>query len=113
MHDAIPALKAAADGSVAGYMDILDFVQITQVDRESAKRYFLAVGLLSGRGGSQVFSVGTSSLNYEYPLDVEGSPHSDVGQDRQGRQILFWNYSQIYGTTKRPERVALARYRHR
>jgi hypothetical protein len=87
-------------GSVAGYTDDIDFVQVTQVDSESGKRYLLVVGQLAGRGGSQVYSVGTSSLNYEYPLDVPGSPHSDVGQDREGRQIFFANYAQIYGATK-------------
>ncbi|MFN0104521.1 MAG: hypothetical protein ACKV2U_20840 [Bryobacteraceae bacterium] len=72
----------------------VDFPQITQVDRESGKRYVLLISAPQGL----VFSVGSGELNYEYPLILPGAePHSDVGQDDNGRQIFFWNFPEIYG----------------
>lgn len=79
-----------------GLTDI-DFTQITQVDVESRKRY---VVLLSAPKG-HVFSVGATGLDYEYPLptgnqDISVEPHSDVGQDSEGRQIFFWQWYTPY-----------------
>jgi hypothetical protein len=74
-----------------------DFTQITQVDSETRKRYVIAVAAPQGH----VFSVGATGLDYEYPLptgsdDISAEPHSDVGQDSEGRQIFFWNWYTPY-----------------
>ena len=72
----------------------VDFPQITQVDSESGQRYVVLIGAPRGL----VFSVGEDGLNYEYPLLLPGAqPHSDVGQDEDGRQIFFWSFPDIYG----------------
>jgi hypothetical protein len=74
----------------------IDFPQVTQVDSESGKRYVL----LLGEPRAQVFSVNVAEkkLDYEYPTPVEiKTPHSDVGQDSQGRQVLFWTWYDAYG----------------
>jgi hypothetical protein len=72
----------------------IDFPQITQVDRESGKRYVVVIAAPRGL----VYSVGASGLVYEYPLLLPSAePHSDVGQDDEGRQIFFWSYPDIYG----------------
>ena len=72
----------------------IDFPQITQVDRESGKRYVVLIAAPRGL----IFSVGDAGLVYEYPLLLPSStPHSDVGQDDEGRQIFIWSFSEIYG----------------
>jgi len=77
----------------------IDFTQITQVDATTRKRYVVAVAAPS----AQVFSVGTSGLDYEYAIptgccgDVSVEPHSDVGQDAQGNQLFFWSWYDPYG----------------
>lgn len=77
-----------------GLTDI-DFTQITQTDKESGKRYVVVLSAPKGH----VYSVGAAGLNYEFPLpSLLVEPHSDVGEDDQGRQIFFWNFSEIYGS---------------
>lgn len=88
--------------SMAAYsFSDFDFTQISQIDSETQKRYVVAVAAPS----SQVFSVGTSSLTYEYAIpsgsgvgDLSVEPHSDIGQDEFGRQIFFWNWEDPYAS---------------
>lgn len=85
--------------SLAPYsLSDLDFTQVTQVDIVSKKRYVVGIAAPD----SVVFSVGTSSLTYEYTIPGGGSdfpaePHSDVGQDEKGRQVLCWNWAEVNG----------------
>src|SRR5207248_3348804 len=75
---------------------LVDFPQITQVDSESNKRYVL----LLSEPNAHVLSVDKTAhnLNYEYRMpDKITTPHSDVGQDREGRQVLFWGWYDPYG----------------
>jgi len=70
-----------------------DFPQVTQVDKESRKRYVLIIGSPQ----KPVWSVGATGLDFEYfipegPYGIDGTPHSDVGQDEQGRQVLCWHW---------------------
>jgi len=79
-----------------GFTDI-DYPQVTQVDSESRKRYVLVIAAPV----AHVFSVGRTGLDYEYPVptgaeDVPIEPHSEVGQDAEGRQIFFWQWYSPY-----------------
>jgi len=86
--------------SLARYgITYLDFAQITQVDAESKKRYVTVMA----QPRNELFSVGSGGLTYEHPIptgpsDVWASAHATVGQDSEGRQIMFWQYSEIYGS---------------
>jgi hypothetical protein len=86
-------------GATAAYsFTDVDFTQITQVDSETHKRYVVAIAAPA----SVVWSVGAAGLEYEYLIpsgssDMTVEPHSDVGQDAQGRQVLFWNWNEING----------------
>jgi hypothetical protein len=70
----------------------IDYVQVTQVDSDTNKRYVVVIAAPA----AHVFSVGTSSLVYEYAIptnnmgDVTAQPHSDVGQDPNGKQVMTW-----------------------
>jgi hypothetical protein len=83
---------ACADYSA--YVTTPDFPQITQVDSESRKRYVLLVGSPS----KPIWSVGSSGMVFEYVMPessaygIGGTPHSDVGQDAQGRQVFCWHW---------------------
>lgn len=78
-------------------LSFIDFPQITQVDSETGKRYLVLLSQPTGL----VFSVGAAALTYEHVLptgtsDIAAVPHSDVGQDSQGRQIFFWQWYTPY-----------------
>lgn len=80
-----------ADYSAVGVSSV-DFPQMTQVDSESGKRYMLIIG----SPVKPVWSIG-SSANFEYYIPegsygIASTPHSDVGQDAQGRQVLCWHW---------------------
>lgn len=81
-------------GSLAPYsLSNIDFIQVTQRDSVTGKRYLVVLG----QPGALVWSVGASTLTYEYPLTGISEPHSDVGQDENGRQIFYWSYGDPYG----------------
>ena len=75
-----------------------DFPQITQVDSDTQKRYVVTMTAPA----THVFSVGPTTLSYEYMFptntidEVSVTPHSDVGQDSEGRQIFFWSWYTAY-----------------
>lgn len=79
----------------------IDFTQVTQVDSESGKRYVVVIAAPS----AHVWSVGESALTYEYAVptsnagDITAEPHSDIGQDEQGRQVFWWWWYDPYGST--------------
>ena len=75
---------------------LVDFPQVTQVDRESGKRYVLILS----EPRAHVFSVNTEAKNLAYEFEMPSeiiTPHSDVSQDDEGRQVLFWNWYDPYG----------------
>lgn len=81
----------------------IDFPQVTQVDSESGKRYVVAMASPSSVVWSVNTTTGTLSLEYIIPTGQvgfpAGPPHSDVGQDRFGRQfILAFGSSAWQGT---------------
>jgi len=74
-------------------LTFIDFPQITQVDRESGKRYVMIIA----EPVKPVFSVGSSALTFEYSIPgggigIAGTPHSDVTQDDEGRQQFCWHW---------------------
>ena len=72
-------------------IQLLDFPQITQVDRESKKRYVLLFS--APRAHAFSVNIATRKLDYEFEMPKEiTTPHSDVGQDEGGRQVLFWTW---------------------
>lgn len=81
-------------GSISSYnITDVDFPQVTQVDRESNKRYVVAVGSPQNQVFRVDLAAGTLVHDYAIPLgsaDVTAAPHMDVGQDRQGRQLFYW-----------------------
>lgn len=89
-----------ADYGAVGVTSI-DFPLITQVDSESGKRYVIALA----DPAPQVWSVGESSLSYEYEIPTgsvgfqASTPHSDSGQDEYGRQFLFLYQSSAWQNT--------------
>ncbi|MEQ1885793.1 MAG: hypothetical protein ABL967_12080 [Bryobacteraceae bacterium] len=76
--------------------NVVDFPQVTQIDSESKKRYVL---LLSDPR-AHVFAVEPAqhklTYDFEMPSEIK-TPHSDVGQDSQGRQVLFWTWADRFG----------------
>ncbi|MEQ1948711.1 MAG: hypothetical protein ABL995_16095 [Bryobacteraceae bacterium] len=75
---------------------VIDFPQVTQIDSESKKRYVL----LLAEPRAHVFTVDTAQhkLTYEFEMPPQiTTPHSDVGQDAKGRQLLFWAWYDPYG----------------
>ena len=79
-------------------LSYLDFAQVTQVDSESKKRYVTVMA----QPANHLYSVASGVLQYEGQIptgsaDVWASAHATIGQDSEGRQILFWQYAEIYG----------------
>lgn len=77
----------------------LDFPQITKVDRGTGKRYVV----LMADPAAHVYSVGATALDYEYAIptglpNMVAQPHSDVGEDADGTQVLFYIFYDPYGT---------------
>ena len=74
-------------GDLSPYsLTAIDFPQISQVDATSGKRYVYTLSLPR----NVMFSVGSSSLNFEVLMPIEGEPHSTVGQDSSSNQIVLY-----------------------
>ena len=71
---------------ITSYSISIDYPPITQVDSGSGKRYVLTISAPR----QLVFSVGASSLTYEYDALIQGEPHGDVGQDASGNQFFLY-----------------------
>ncbi|MBL8236979.1 MAG: hypothetical protein JNM66_06145 [Bryobacterales bacterium] len=85
-----------SDTSYVGVKEI-DYVQVTQVDKGSRKRYLVVLSAPRGH----VFGIANNILSYDYALpsgpgEIAIEPHSDVTEDSNGNQILFWNYYDPY-----------------
>lgn len=86
--------------SFAGYnITYADFAQVTQVDKESGRRYVV----LMAQPQNHLFSIQSGgALVHEVtmptgPSDITAAAHSTTGQDSDGRQILFWSYYDMFG----------------
>jgi hypothetical protein len=80
-------------------LTFLDFAQVTQIDSESRKRYVVLMSIPQ----NHLFSIQASGLVHEIPIptgpnDVWPASHLAVGQDSEGRQLLLFNYHDIYGS---------------